>query len=88
MAISSIYLGSGDYKKCVQQCNLILRMQARNDTAYYNRACAYAMLGDRKNALESLKCAIQILPSNKDMAKDENYFKSIKGTDEFKKLTK
>lgn len=88
LALSSIYLGAKKYKECIVHCTVIIRYEPRNDTAWYNMACAYAMTGKKQEALSALKKAVELLPSNKKIAKDENSFEALKNLPDFKTITR
>jgi len=85
MALSSIYLENKKFAKCIEQCDTILRLQPANDTGYYNKACAYAMLGQKQEAISNLRKAIELLPSNKKLA-GEKIFQVDKDTKEFREM--
>ncbi len=87
LALSSIYLGAKKYKECIAHCRVIIRYEPKNDTAWYNIACASAMTGNKKEALSALKKAVELLPSNKKLAKDEKSFEALKNMPEFKTIT-
>jgi tetratricopeptide (TPR) repeat protein len=87
LALSSLYLGKGDYRECLDHCALILKLQPDNDTAYYNGACALAQTRKSKEALASLRKAIELVPDNKKIARDENLFKPLRDMKEFRELT-
>ncbi len=54
--------------------------------ARFNRACVYALLGDKDNALADLRKAIEFDPAYKEKARADEYFKSLWADDDFKKL--
>ncbi|HYZ88941.1 MAG TPA: tetratricopeptide repeat protein [Myxococcales bacterium] len=56
--------------------------------AQYNYACALARLGDRKQALEHLRAAIQLDGDLAGHARDDEDLKSLRGTPEFQDLTR
>jgi len=55
-------------------------------TAWFNIACVYALQNKKKEALESLKRAIELDPKYKEIAKKDEYFKSLWQDGDFKKL--
>lgn len=87
LALSSIYLGAEKYKECAAHCRIIIRYEPGNDTAWYNMACAYAMTGKKQEALSALKKAVELLPSNRKIAKDEKSFEALKNLPQFKAIT-
>jgi hypothetical protein len=56
--------------------------------AQYNYACALARLGDRKQALEHLRTAIQLDGDLAGHARDDEDLKSLRSTPEFQDLTR
>jgi tetratricopeptide (TPR) repeat protein len=56
--------------------------------AQYNYACALARLGDRKQALEHLRAAIQLDAELAGHARDDEDLKSLRNTPEFQDLTR
>jgi tetratricopeptide (TPR) repeat protein len=56
--------------------------------AQYNYACALARLGDRKQALEHLRTAIQLDGELAGHARDDEDLKSLRATPEFQDLTR
>ena len=53
----------------------------------YNRACIYAIKGDKTNALADLKRAIEKAPNFREQAKKDENFKALQNDPDFKKLT-
>jgi tetratricopeptide (TPR) repeat protein len=53
----------------------------------YNRACIYAIKGDKTNALADLKLAIEKAPNFREQAKKDVNFKALQNDPDFKKLT-
>jgi superkiller protein 3 len=49
-----------------------------------NRACVYALKGEKEDALENLGKAIELDPKLKDMARDDEDFKGLRGDEGFK----
>lgn len=88
LALSAIYLEEGKYKECLEECKIVVKSRPDNDTGYYNMSCAYAMLGKKELAIANLKKAIVLLPQNKEIAKEEKCFKSLRALPEFKELMK
>lgn len=87
LALSSAYLRSGNYDKSIAHNNQILKYDADNEVAYYNNACAYAMLGKKPQALAALKKAVQLEPENRKYAVQEKMFDSLKKDETFRTLT-
>ncbi len=88
IALSAGYLSLGNYDKCIEQNNALLGKNKKDETAWYNNACAYAKKGNPKQALSSLQKAIEINPDNKKLAKNEKMFESLYKNAQFIRLTK
>ncbi len=84
--LSAIALRNKEYSKSIIHNNIILKANPRNDTALYNNACAYAMLGKTKEALINLSKAIDVNKNNKKFAETEKMFDKIRNSSDFKKL--
>lgn len=85
----------GKYDDAITSCNKAMGLLLKGNANYtnymanytYNRACVYALKGDKTNALVDLKKAIELYPSFKNQAtKDEN-FKNLYDDMDFKNLT-
>lgn len=59
-----------------------------NGNATYNRACIYALQGNRDKALANLQQAIGLNPDLKEQAPKDEDFKSLYDDEEFRKLTR
>ncbi len=57
--LASCYYVKRDYRQSVAAYRSILRLEPRNDSALYNMACSYALMGKVDEAIESLKRAIE-----------------------------
>jgi Flp pilus assembly protein TadD len=65
-----------------------LRVDAKNAEAHYHRACALAQLGRRREALASLKLAVELEDLLSGLLEEEEDLKPLAGLAEFKKLIK
>ena len=54
------------FEKELQNLNLVIREDAKNGDAFYNRACLYASNGDLNRAIQDYTEAIRINPKNAD----------------------
>lgn len=63
-----------------------LAVLARFGGQWYNRACAYALKGDRTHALADMKKAIELEPSFRTRAPKDEKFQSLRGDPDFKAL--
>lgn len=66
--------------------NLAIEKDDSYSLAYWQRACAYAQLNRKKEALRDIKKAIQLSDSLGDELEKETHFKPLHETEEFKKL--
>lgn len=67
-------------------CDQILKADPESAHAFYQRACAHALLGMTEPALEDLESAIAINPALRGDAAEEVCFESITGNGEFQAL--
>lgn len=88
MALSAALLRSKEYKECSKISMEFLKDDPKNESLWFNAACAYAMEGKKSEALKSLSKAVSLEKSNKDIAKNSEMFKSIKNDPEFIRITK
>ncbi|HEY9662109.1 MAG TPA: tetratricopeptide repeat protein, partial [Allocoleopsis sp.] len=66
--------------------NKAIELNSNYEIAWYNRACDYALLGDRKQAIENLRRAIELNPENREWAKTETDFDSVREDEQFRSL--
>ncbi|MHC4829298.1 MAG: TPR end-of-group domain-containing protein [Planctomycetota bacterium] len=59
MAQGIKYLQIRRYDRAIKEFRRVLELQATNETAFYNLACAYSLKGDLEEALGALEQAIQ-----------------------------
>ncbi len=55
-------------------------------SAWFNKACAYSLKGDKENTVENLRKAIALDPKYKEDAKKDEDFKNLWGDEDFKKM--
>ncbi len=67
-------------------CNRVLEVDDRNESALYQRACAYACLGVEEQAIFDLERAISGRVTLRDLAADEADFENLRGNDKFEAL--
>lgn len=75
-----------DYEWALNLSNKALEIDPEYGYAYWQRSCANAVLGNKKEALSDLKIAIQKSPNLKDEIEQEELFENIKDTQEFKEM--
>ena len=54
--------------------------------AWYNKACAYSLKGDKQNALKNLSKAIALDAKYKEDAKSDANFKNLWDDEDFKRI--
>ncbi|WP_353092840.1 tetratricopeptide repeat protein [Tissierella praeacuta] len=84
--ISAIYI---EQKRFQDTINLLTEGISNNKDAhdlYYNRACCYSILGNKKKALEDLKKAVILLPEIIESIKGDKDFENLYNEVEFVKI--
>jgi len=82
----SILINLGQYDEGIKNSNSVLEIDGKNPLAYYNKACAYALKGIDKDAIQLLEKAISLDEAIKVLAREEKDFGSIRTSEKFKKL--
>lgn len=77
---------NGDREASVDVYSQVLRFAPDHQLAWYNRACEYAILGNKAPALEDLVGAIALNPNYKKLAAAEPYFKGLYSDPDFLRL--
>lgn len=75
-----------DYEWALNLSNKALEIDPEYGYAYWQRSCANAVLGNKKEALEDLLIAVQKSPNLKEELDKEELFENIKDTSEFKEM--
>ena len=88
MALSASYLRLNRYEECIKVNNEIIKEDKKNDSAYFNNACSYAMLKRDNEALNALRMAVKLSPENKKIASSSEMFKRFKTNKEFLDIVK
>jgi tetratricopeptide (TPR) repeat protein len=74
----------GCYEDAIASYNLALKIKPQDDSSWYNKACCYAVLGNVKKAVESLRKAIKLSPNQYlQLAKTEADFDEIRNDVDF-----
>lgn len=84
--LSSDYIRLGKIKEGLEFAEKAISINKKNEIAWFNKACASSILGDKKDAITALKTAIDLDPSRKKKAKKDPDFHNLKDDPEFQKL--
>lgn len=85
-AISSAYRYLDNYRAALASADKAIRIDSKDASAHYNRACALARLGRKTEAIAALKRAIEIDDYYALDLEDEADLKSLAAMPAFKKL--
>jgi len=83
-ADAALQLGDRDW--ALSLCNRILAENPESSAALYQRACAYAGLGQHDAAIVDLKLALEISPTLRERLPEEEEFAELAGASEFESL--
>ena len=76
----------GNYEKAIEAYDKAIKINSQYSEAWYFRACAHSLFKDQ--ALSDLEYAIELDPSYKEIARNDEAFKELWADEDFKKLTK
>jgi superkiller protein 3 len=77
----------GDKQGAIADYNEAIRLNPKDDGAYYNRACYYSLENNLELALSNLQKAIQLSPERyRQLSKTDKDFDNIRGEARFQKL--
>jgi tetratricopeptide (TPR) repeat protein len=79
-------LDMDEYEWALNLSNKALEIDPEYGYAYWQRSCANAVLGNKREAIEDLQTAIEKSPQLRDEIDDEVLFENIKESEEFKKI--
>jgi len=80
------YYDLQDYERAIEEYGRAIELNPEYATAYYNRACAYALLGEAEDACEWLEKAIELDEKYREMAQGDKDFNGIRQDGRFKVL--
>ena len=70
-------IDQGKLAEAIESSNMALNIDPDYKIVYYNRACAYALLGNQSSALTDLEEAIKFDIELREMAKDDECFRIL-----------
>ncbi len=74
------------YYSALESLEKAIELKPDYAEAWFNRACLYALKGERENALSDLRRAIELDSSLKERAKKDKDFEALWDDEEFRKL--
>lgn len=80
-------LNRGNADEAIESFEKALKVEPRADHVFYSLAAAYARLNNVTKALEALRHAIGIRPSNRSQARRDLDFASLRSNESFQQLT-
>jgi tetratricopeptide (TPR) repeat protein len=80
------YHNRQDYPRAIEEWGRILQVDTENESALYNTACAYALMGKGDEACQWLKKAMALDEGYRQMARDDSDFDGIREEKAFKAL--
>ena len=85
-ALGHLYTRVGRYQDGLQIDLELTRLQPDSAQNWYNLGCSYALLGDRKNALDALRRAIDLGYHDAEWMRNDHDLTSLRGDPEFEEL--
>ena len=83
----NVLLDFGQFPKALEAFDQTISNDQKNSPYRYNRARAYALLGNREKSLEDLSIALALLGRKwSDMAKKDPAFRSMHNDEDFRRL--
>jgi tetratricopeptide (TPR) repeat protein len=74
------------YDEAIASYNKVLEIKPDFDAAWYNRACCHAVTQNFDQAIKDLQRAIELEPQNRERAKTDCDFDTIREDERFKQL--
>lgn len=76
----------GRFEEAVAASNEAMKADPSYKIAHYNRACAFAMMGNADNAIADLRIAIACDGDLRDFAREDSSFDALRELPEFQRL--
>ncbi len=76
----------GRHDGAIKHYDKAIELQADSANAWYNKACAYSLKGDKERSLYNLRKAIELDPEYKEKAKKDEDFRNLWDDENFKKI--
>ena len=86
LGLGLAYHLQGDLERAIAEYNNAIELDPGLASAYYNLACAYAMIEDSDAAINWLDKAIEMEESFRDLAKNDADFDSIRHLPSFQSM--
>ncbi len=77
---------SNEYELALKAYDKAIELKPDYASAWYNKACAYSLKGDKENALKNLSKAIDLDAKYKEKAKSDDDFKNLWDDEDFKRI--
>jgi ATP-dependent transcriptional regulator len=84
--LGNAYSALGDAKKAIDYYKQAFELNPEDMTACYNKACAESLMDKKSEALVYLKRAVELDPSNRDLAKSDKDFEKLWKDKDFKNI--
>ena len=83
---ATVALNAGDYARTLRLLGDVLRDDPRSDHAEYMSAVVLCATGDREQALERLRRAVELNPENRNLARQDSDLDALHDLDGFRQL--
>ncbi len=84
LEFAKLLVAAKEYKEAIASYDQALKFKPDYDSAWYNKACSYALQGNIEQAIENLEKAIHLNPDKyQEMAKTDSDFDSLREDERF-----
>jgi tetratricopeptide (TPR) repeat protein len=84
----SCHIKLGEYNKAIECFDKVIEIKQNDHDVWFNKACTYSLLKNKKEMLIYLEKAIELNETSKDEAKIDEDFKEYWNDPDFVELTK